>query len=598
MRRIRLVKGLLVLMTLCVSNASVNAEPIIWHGEPVNSGEKVLEGALTITVANRKAKGEIGGLSAVSKIDDSNQFVLAFSPKGTEQPGASAGTFKGYVTKDKELHGHWIRYGMTKRSSVPYASPVYFTQQGKRYQGSVEPLKDELTLFFVGEPKSENRYKFQVFIPETNYGRFYRNSEIILADGKASWVSVSDEGEREIDVGTYDKTADTFHLPVPLWSNGEGARFKKKAKDSRGLVAAKRTKAYQVPMQKNDGWHVGHAGKSGLDLTVLNDFADMLDSEPAKHPFEAQTEAVLIAHKGVLVFERYFRGYDGDQPHDLRSASKSLTGLLPGLAQQAGLLQEETVQSLLDTPVYKTLGFETDDPNKQNITLEHALSMSTGLDCNDFQQGSPGQEDAMQSQQDEPNWFRYILKLDAVHKPGSHSAYCSGGINLTGAVLTEKTQRWIPTLIEELFARPLGIKQYHVNLIPNMQQAYSGGGLHLTVRDFLKMGQLILNNGRWGNQQLLSPEYVESVITPRGSISGNGYGLGWWINTYEIDGHRYKTFGAGGNGGQQVFVVPELDMVFASLGSAYGTRGSSKMRSDWFPNVILKNAIKSSKNKQ
>lgn len=588
------LKGLYALFVFYLSSISAIAEPIIWQGTRVNPDEELLSGILTINIESDVAKGKIGGLSATTDIDSHNQFTLSFSPKDAGEPGARTGTFRGYITKANEVRGHWIRYGMKMRAWTPYATPVHLSKKGKRYAGSVAPLKDELSVLFVAEPKSDNSYTFEVFIPETNYGRFYYNSELRFSNDKAAWVLTMDDGtEREIDGGKYDAVSGIFHLQLPHWGNG--VRFEEQKQDTRGLVAGKRHEAYTVPAQKKDGWPVGNADQFGIDSKVLENFGNMLSSEPAKTPREAQTEAFLVARNGVLIYERYFRGWDSKTPHDLRSASKSLTGILPGLIEQAGLLGKGKKQNVLDTPIYKTLGFETNDTKKQAITLEHALSMSTGLDCDDSQRDSPGQEDAMQNQQDEPDWFRYILNLDAIHEPGSHAAYCSGGINLTGAVLTAKTQQWMPRLIEELFARPLGIERYHINLLPDGQQAYSGGGLQLTARDFLKMGQLMLNKGRWKDQKLLSAEYVDSVLTPRGEIGGKDYGLGWWMNIYEVDGHSYRAFFAGGNGGQQIMAVPELNMVAVSLGSAYGTRGSIRMRDDWFPNIILKNAIIKSK---
>ncbi len=593
------LKGLLILYVFLFITTPIVAKPVIWEGTRVNPDEELLSGLLTINIEKGVAKGEIGGLSATGDIDIHKQFTLFFTPKGTTGLNANAGTFEGYITKTNELRGHWIRYGMKIRAWTPYATPVHFSQKGqgkgtsKRYEGTIAPLKDELSIFFVGEPTSDDSYAFEVFIPQTNYGRFYRHSELRFSKDKVAWVVTMDDGtSREIDGGKYDASSGVFHMQLPHWGNG--VQFKE-VKDVRGLVPAKRHKAYTVPEQKKDGWPVGNADQLGLDSKVLERFGDMLSSEPPNTPREAQTEAFLVARNGVLVFERYFRGYDAEEPHDLRSASKSLTGILPGLIEQAGLLSNGKRQNVLDTPLYQTLGIETDDARKQAITLEHILSMSTGLDCDDNQRDSPGGEDRMQSQQEQLDWFRFILDLDAVYTPGNHLAYCSGGINLTGAVLTAKTQQWMPTLIEELFAQPLGIKRYHINLLPDGQQAYSGGGLQLTARDFLKMGQLMLNKGRWGDQQLLSPDYVESVLTPRGIMFDKGYGLGWWISTYEVDGRSYRVFAAGGNGGQQIFAIPELDMVAVSLGSAYGTRGSFKMRDDWFPNIVLKHAIKQSK---
>ena len=585
------IKGILFFFTLCFSVSPAMAKPVLWHGVPVKPDEKLLAGQLNIKIENGVVKGEINDLSATSRLDGNKHFTLTFKSKSAKKLSASDGAFRGYITNENELRGHWIRYGMRKRASYPYATPVRFSKNGNQYSGAAEPLKDELSLFFITEPKSEDRYKIKIFVPENNVGRFYRKTELVLADEKAIWWSVLNDEDEEFSRGTYDEGLGFFHLQLPDW--GGDVRFDKRIDDSQELLAAKRHQPYQIPAKKDDGWPVGHADKFNIDSAVLEGFADKLRSEPAESALEAQTEAFLVARNGVLIFEQYFRGYEPDVPHDLRSASKSLTGILPGLVEQAGLVDKN--DKLLETGIYETLEFKTDDAKKQQITLEHALSMSTGLDCDDNQQDSPGNEDTMQYQQEELDWFRYILRLDAVHKPGTHLAYCSGGINLAGPVLTAKTELGVPVLIEELFAQPLGIKKYHINLLPDGQQAYSGGGLQLLARDFLKMGQLMLNKGRWGDKQLLAPAYVENVLTPRGEMFGDQYGLGWWLRTYQVDGHDYQVFYAGGNGGQQIMAVPELDLVAVSLGSAYGTRGTFKMRDDWFPNIILSKAIKTQK---
>lgn len=584
--RMLFAKCLVCLLVIFSMTSPVLAQQVIWRGEPVEKGEMLLSGTLTIILKDGIAKGSIGGMTAHAVIDNQQRFELSFVPEGTNPLASGTGLFNGYLSQESELRGHWIRPNLQKRGTVPYASPVHFSRKGATYSGMVTPLEDKLSIFFIGDQIVDGRFGLTVFVPQNNAGRFYANTDLILAEGNATVVRVSEDGEEQLVTGPYDSTTNSFRLTFPYW--GGDIRFHKQADDPRVLLGGNSDQPYQIPEQENDGWSVGKADDFSIDSKTLQDFANMLNANPAQTAFQAQTEAFLLARHGVLIFESYFRGYNPNVPHDLRSASKSLTGILPGLVEQAGKNNQST---LLHRPIYKTLGFTDDNPKKQLITLEHALSMRTGLDCDDSQSQSPGNEDTMQSQQQEQDWFRYSLKLDLVHEPGSHMAYCSGGINLAGAVLTAQTGRWIPSLIEDLFARPMGIKHYQINLLPDGQQAYSGGGVHLRARDFLKLGQLMLNKGRWQNHQLLDPAYVVDALTPRGSMFGDEYGLGWWLRRYEVEGRSYDVFYAGGNGGQQIIAVPELDLVAVFLGSAYGTRGSRKARDDWFPNILLKNAI-------
>jgi len=579
-------KRLVYLLAIFGLASPVLAQQVIWRGEPVEKDEILLSGSLTIKLENGLAKGNIAGLKAQAKIDSQRRFELSFKPKGSKQLAAGTGIFKGYFVDKNQLRGHWIRPNMQKRASVSYASPVHFSRKGDKYSGVVIPLEDKLTVYFVTENKAPGRFGLNVFVPENNAGRFYTNTDLIIAKGKATLVRVSDDGEEELVTGPYDSGSDSFRLSFPSW--GGEIRFHKQAGDPRELLGGNSNKPYIIPKKQNDGWPVGNADDFRIDSKALQNFANGLNANPASTAFQAQNEAFLLAKNGVLIFESYFRGYDPKQPHDLRSASKSLTGIMPGLVEQAS---GNNQSSLLRQPIYKTLGYAADNPKKQLITLEHALSMSTGLDCDDWQNQSPGNEDTMQNQTAEQDWFRYILDLDLVHEPGKHLAYCSGGINLTGAILNADTGRWMPSLIEDLFARPLGIKHYQINLVPDGQQAYSGGGLHLRARDFLKLGQLMLNKGRWQEHQLLNPVYVANALASHGSISGDEYGLGWWLRRYEVEGRSYDVFYAGGNGGQQIIAVPELNMVAVFFGSAYSTRGSRTARDDWFPNIILKNAV-------
>lgn len=583
-----------LLLTYCLSNPLL-AQQVIWRGTPIQQAEKLISGDLRITLKNGVAKGNIDGLTAQAAIDSQQHFELFFAPQETSTLAVGTGIFKGYVINNGELRGHWVRPKLQLRSNVSYASPVHFIQNSGVYRGIVTPLEDTLSIYFVGEQKAEDRFGLTVFVPENNAGRYYSNAELVLAEGQAILTQVSRNGDEEVITGTYDANTASFRLFFPYW--GGDILFQKQTDDPLELLAGNRDQAYSIPGQKHDGWPVGKSEKFGVNSQVLQGFANMLKANPAENAFQAQTEAFLLARNGVLIFESYFRGFDANQLHDLRSASKSLTGILPGLVEQGGWLREKAAtnknnpKKILSEKIYDTLGIVPNNPKKQAITLEHTLSMSTGLDCDDSQSQSPGNEDTMQNQQGEQDWFRYILELDLLHEPGSHLAYCSGGINLAGAVLTAKTGRWMPTIIEDLFARPLGIKDYQINLLPDGKQGYSGGGLQLRARDFLKLGQLMLNKGRWKNAQLLDPDYVENAITPRGTISAGEYALGWWVRRYEVEKRSYDVFSAGGNGGQQIIVVPELDMVAVFLGSAYGTRGSRTARDEWFPNIILRNAI-------
>jgi CubicO group peptidase (beta-lactamase class C family) len=269
---------------------------------------------------------------------------------------------------------------------------------------------------------------------------------------------------------------------------------------------------------------------------------------------------VLVARHGKLVLEEYFHGTSPDEPHDTRSAAKSLTSVLAGAAKLP-----------VSTPVYRAMGAATDDPRKQAMTVEHLLTQSSGLDCDDSDDNSPGNEDVMQDQTAQPDWYRYTLDLKNIRQPGEKSVYCSCQPNLAGGILARKSGKWLPDLFRELIAQPLQIERYGMNLMPT-GEAYMGGGVRFLPRDFMKLGQVLLDGGKWHGRQIVSPNWAKRSTSPLTMIGDSKYGYLWWLADYPYKGRTVRAFYAGGNGGQTVIGIPALDLVIAFYGGNYSDR--------------------------
>src|SRR5437868_11374561 len=102
------------------------------------------------------------------------------------------------------------------------------------------------------------------------------------------------------------------------------------------------------------------------------------------------------------------------------------------------------------------------DPRKPALTLEHLLTMSSGLDCDDSNDESPGNENTMQSQTEQPDWYRFILDLKNIREPGALSVYCSINPHLAGGMLARAAGRPLPELFQDLVAKPLDISRYYL----------------------------------------------------------------------------------------------------------------------------------------
>ncbi|GJG85961.1 hypothetical protein tb265_11420 [Gemmatimonadetes bacterium T265] len=319
--------------------------------------------------------------------------------------------------------------------------------------------------------------------------------------------------------------------------------------------------AYRPPADLADGWRGAPARTVGVDEAALTRIvrglvgADPLDdSLPRVH-------SLVVARRGRLVLDEYFYGTGPDQLHDLRSASKTVTSILLGAAMYEGARYGGA-----PVDVHTSVGTVAGTP----VTVGQLLTHTSGLACDDDDDASPGNEDAMQAQHQQPDWYRFTLALPRAHAPGTTYAYCSGGINLVGRVIGQATGQWLPAFFDRAVARPLGIAHYAVNLMPT-GEAYAGGGLQLRPRDFLKLGQLYLDGGVWRGTRLVSAAWaVQSTARQVDRPDGSTDGFGWHRHVLRAHGRDYPTYEASGNGGQFVVVVPDLALVVATTGGNYG----------------------------
>jgi CubicO group peptidase (beta-lactamase class C family) len=173
-----------------------------------------------------------------------------------------------------------------------------------------------------------------------------------------------------------------------------------------------------------------------------------------------------------------------------------------------------------------------------------------------------------------------------IRDPSQKSVYCSCQPNLAGAVLARKSGRWIPDLFRDLVAEPLQIRRYGINLTP-AGQAYMGGGARFRPRDFMKFGQLMIDGGRWNGKQIVSADWAKTSAATHTHIGDREYGYLWWIAQYPYKGRTVRAFFAGGNGGQVVIAIPELDLVIAFYGGNYSDAVSLIPQRELVPQFIL-----------
>lgn len=328
---------------------------------------------------------------------------------------------------------------------------------------------------------------------------------------------------------------------------------------------------YRVPVNMKDGVQVGDVARSDLGLAAADQLiGGVLDGT------WADVDSVLIFQGGKLVLEEYFYGYDRDTPHQLRSATKSVVGAVVGAAVAHGAVK-------LDEPVLPRLGYATvanPDPRKSAITLRHLLTLQSGLDCDDHVASSPGGENRVY---DTPDWIRMMVDLKMVEVPGTVGHYCTGAVMLAGRTAEKATGRALPDYAQEHLFSPLGIRRtdwiWNHDLTSANKQF---GQIYMRPRDMLKFGMLYANEGRWGKKQVLPAAWVKESLSPLSRVENTGYGYYWWrmwLRVQMPDGPRKVYMSAAqGNGGQKIYLVPELDLVAVFTGSVYNTGGAPPNR--------------------
>jgi CubicO group peptidase (beta-lactamase class C family) len=303
--------------------------------------------------------------------------------------------------------------------------------------------------------------------------------------------------------------------------------------------------------------------------------------------------SVVIARHGKLVYEAYFDG-DDKTLRDTRSATKSITDALVGIAIREKKLSgvDARVLALLPERARK---MQNPDPRKDKITVEDFLTMSSPLECDDWNDASRGNEERMYIVED---WAQFILDLpvrgrmhlgEQPEAPpyGRFFSYCTGGVFTLSEVLQKATGLRTDRYAQEKLFGPLGITDAQWVYSP-MNIPQTGGGLRLTSRDLLKIAQLYLNGGTWQGNRIVDQAWVQASTRPHARIDDEmEYGYLWWIKSFKSGGKAYPAYLMNGNGGNKVAVFPELDMVVTITSTNYSTRGMHEQTEKLLVDYIL-----------
>lgn len=320
-------------------------------------------------------------------------------------------------------------------------------------------------------------------------------------------------------------------------------------------------------------WPTADPASVGLDSARLTAMETAIGTEEFQN-----ITSVLVARHGRLAYERYFEGTDATDLRDTRSVTKTITGMLVGIAMDRGHLSGVDARILSFFPG-RTV--RNPDPRKDKITVEDFLTMGSLLECDDWNQFSRGNEERMYLIED---WVQFTLDLpikgfppwatkpeDTTH--GRAFSYCTAGVSTLSAVLGKATGKSTEDFAREALFGPLGITDIQWQRAP-LGMVQTGGGLRLRSRDLLKLGQLYADGGLWNGERIVSEAWVETSLEPRSTVrEGMDYGYLWWLRTFTVGETSFEVALMSGNGGNKVAVVPDVGLVVVLTSTHYNSRG-------------------------
>jgi len=322
------------------------------------------------------------------------------------------------------------------------------------------------------------------------------------------------------------------------------------------LLASGTACAAGAPASLGDGFLVGTPADVALHGAPL----ETLTTEVIDANFP-DTTSVLVYKDERLVYERYFGAGAINQLNDARSATQTLTALIVGQALADGALPSADAGAFELLP--DLAPFRNDGPLKRGITLMDLLTMSSALDCNDFDDHDAGSQVHMYPL---TSWSRWVVDLpvrnDYLRNPSGRGpfSYCTGGVVLLGQIVQRATHRPLDQYFDQRLLRPLGIRDRQWARSPG-GEFDSGGGLRLRSRDLLKLGVLVMGNGNWRGAQLVPAAWVRRMQTVTNVVDGqSSYGMLYWQREYDSPCGKINAWSMSGNGDNAIVTVPLKSM--------------------------------------
>ena len=330
-------------------------------------------------------------------------------------------------------------------------------------------------------------------------------------------------------------------------------------------ISAQALYNYEIPVKRNDGIEVENIlNRNSIRPNSIFKGIDNIRKGQFK-----EMHSVLIVKDDKLMVEEYFSGhnsngelihFDINTPHEQQSASKSFRSMLIGLATDNGYIEgtEEKLYTFFPELSYLK------ENGKQDITLEHILTMSSGLSWNEWTE-IPNDLSEMYSKPF-AQWHTHVLEKPLAFQPGKKFVYNTGASIMLNRILENATGMSLSEFTKTYF-----MDRTNSILLSNNQNLQA----KKLPRDMLKLGMIYLNKGKWKEEQIVSENWVEKSLQPQFDVPevGAKYGYQWWIRNLKTSNSTFECQYASGNGGQFIMIVKELNLVVVFTGGNFGGGG-------------------------
>jgi CubicO group peptidase (beta-lactamase class C family) len=300
------------------------------------------------------------------------------------------------------------------------------------------------------------------------------------------------------------------------------------------------------------------------------------------------SDALLVLHRGRVVFQQYWNGRGPDSLFGAHSMTKTLNAILVGHAIADGRIRS------VDDPVFYYLA-EWDDELHRPITIRHLLYMASGLqESYDFLPWSQRMRRVMGTDIVAAN-----LATEVAGPPGVKFAHINPPPQLVGIIIERATGRRFAEYLAEKLWQPIGARDAQLFVDRPGGTAHTDCCMWTAIEDWARVGEVLRTGGRWNGAQVIPAEWVEAMLGA--SPAYLNYGMFVWLGStweemryYDPDvkafGNRHSerfaatdVFWLDGLHGQRVWIVPSKELVIVRTGASHPDWDDARI-----PNLLIR----------